>query len=241
MTLSVQDLSFLYEKRLTVLEKISFSVEKGEFIGIFGPNGGGKTTLLRLLVGLLTPQSGTIEILGGSPQKVSHRMGYVPQVRHFDKEFPISVMEVVLQGRLAHHKGYLNFSEEDKKIATGALERVGLHEMAKLPFGQLSGGQIQRTLIARALASKPEILLLDEAMAGVDPRAFKEIFDFLITMKGEITILLVTHELQTVAADMDRLLCINREVTTYSPQDVCGHYAMGLYHPPLMKKEEKHD
>lgn len=238
MTLSVQDLSFRYEKRLLVLEKISFSIKKGEYIGIFGPNGGGKTTLLRLLIGLLTPLSGSIEILGGLPQDVSHRIGYVPQVRRFDKQFPISVMEVVLQGRLAHHKGFLNFSDEDKKIAMEAIERVGLQEIASSSFGQLSGGQVQRILIARALASQPEILLLDEAMAGVDPLALKDILDFLLTMKGEITILLVTHELQAVAADMDRLFCINREISTYTPKEVCGHYAMGLYHPPLMKEKE---
>jgi len=237
MTLSVQDLSFRYEKRLLVLEKISFFVKKGEFIGIFGPNGGGKTTLLRLLIGLLSPQSGSIEILGGLPRDVSPRIGYVPQIRNFDRQFPISVIEVVLQGRLAHYKGYLNFSEEDKKTAMEALERVGLGEMSTHPFGQLSGGQIQRTLIARALASQPEILLLDEAMAGVDPLALKEILDFLLSMKGEITILLVTHELQAVAANMDRLFCINRDITTYTPKEICGHYAMGLYHPPLMEKE----
>lgn len=241
MTLLVQNLFFQYDKRFSVLDDISFSVSKGEFIGIFGPNGGGKTTLLRLLVGLLEPTKGKIEVMGRQPNEISHKIGYVPQVRRFDKQFPISVMEVVLQGRLCNHKGFLGFSQQDKEIAKRSLERVGLEDRAESPFGLLSGGQIQRTLIARALASEPDILLLDEAMAGVDPSAFKEILNFLLTMKGEITILLVTHELMAVAPQMDRLLCINRSLTPYTQNEVCGHYAMGLYHPPLMPKEDSHD
>lgn len=235
MTLSVQQLCFSYEKRFPVLENLSFSVEKGECIGIFGPNGGGKTTLLRLLLGLLKPTDGAVQILGHPPEEISHQVGYVPQIKRFDKQFPISVLEVVLQGRLCFHRGFGGFSREDRMAAISALEKVGLADKASFPFGKLSGGQIQRTLIARALASEPKILLLDEATVGIDPEALQEIWSFLLTLKGTITILLVTHELQTVANEMDRLFCINRDLTLYSPKEVCAHYALGLYHPP--KKE----
>lgn len=238
MTLSVRQLSFLYEKQRPVLENLSFSAKRGEFIGIFGPNGGGKTTLLRLLLGLLKPSQGAIEILGASPSTVSHRVGYVPQMRRFDPQFPISVMEVVLQGRLSHHRKFGGFSETDRALAHSALHNVGLGDRTNFPFGKLSGGQVQRTLLARALVAEPEILLLDEATAGIDAQAVKEILDFLLALKGKMTILLVTHQLQEVARDMDRLFCINRQLTIYSPEQVCEHYALGLYHPPLVKEEK---
>jgi len=231
MTLSTENLFFAYEKSSPVLENISFSVEKGKFIGIFGPNGGGKTTLLKLLLGLNTPTSGKVTVLGQNPAEITNRLGYVPQVRRFDRSFPISVFEVVLQGCLSKYKGYGAFSKELKAKASSALERVGLQDKAHLPFGTLSGGQIQRTLIARALASDPEILLLDEATVGVDPEALKEIFKFLLTLRGEITIILVTHDLQVIASEMDSLLCINRQLSTFSPKQVCDHFSMGLYHP----------
>lgn len=243
MSLSIQNLFFQYNDYFPVLEDLSFSVSKGEFIGIFGPNGGGKTTLLKLLLGLLEPTRGKITILDHSPKQISHKIGYVPQIQRFDKQFPISVMEVVLQGRLYNHRGFLGFSQKDKEIAKQVLSEVGLEDRANSPFGLLSGGQSQRTLIARALASQPDILLLDEAMAGVDPKASKDICNFLITLKGKVTILLVTHELANIAPQMDRLLCINHTLTPYTPKEVCAHYAMGLYHPhpTLISKEDPHD
>lgn len=233
MTISAQDLNFSYDKRSPVLEDISFSVEKGQFVGIFGPNGGGKTTLLMLILGLLTPTRGHLKVEG--------KIGYVPQVRKFDKQFPISVLEVVLQGCLADYRGWGSFSKEAKNRAMAALEKVGLHDKARAPFGTLSGGQIQRTLIARALASEPHLLLLDEATVGVDPEALSEIFKFLIGLKGEITILMVTHDLQAIAKEMDQLFCINRQLTPYTPEQVCQHFALGLYHPKLMKKKPTND
>lgn len=240
MTVSVSNLTFCYEKQFPVLENVSFSVKKGAFIGIFGPNGGGKTTLLNLLLGLLEPTDGAVQLLGGPPDKMREKVGYVPQVRRFDKQFPISPLEVVLQGCLSTHR-WGRFSKEAKKKAMEALERVNLQDKCHAPFGSLSGGQIQRTLIARALVSNPEILLLDEATVGVDSEALAEIFKFLISLKGSITIFMVTHELQLIAKEMDQLFCINRDLTLYSPEQVCEHFALGLYHPTLMKREDKND
>lgn len=241
MSVSVQNLCFSYEKQVSILDQISFDVQAGQFVGIFGPNGGGKTTLLRLLLGLLKPTSGKISILGKSPEEMSDQIGYVPQVRRFDKQFPISVLDVVLQGCLSSYRGFGGFSSKAKKDAFEALEKVHLQDKANQAFGTLSGGQIQRTLIARALVSKPKVLLLDEATVGIDPEALEEIFQFLLTLHGKITMILVTHELQAIAKETDFLLCVNRDLTKFSPQQVCEHFAMGLYHPPLMKKEEKHD
>jgi zinc transport system ATP-binding protein len=223
MILSAQELSFSYDKKTPVLEEINFNVEKGQFIGIFGPNGGGKTTLLMLLLGLLAPTKGKVEVNG--------KIGYVPQVRRLDKQFPISVLEVVLQGCLADYRGWGSYSAEAKKRAYESLEKVNLLDKARAPFGTLSGGQVQRTLIARALASNPDILLLDEATVGIDPEALSEIFKFLIGLKGSMTILMVTHDLQAIAKEMDQLFCIERNLSLYSPQQVCQHFALGLYHP----------
>lgn len=225
MILSAKELNFSYDKKTAVLEEIDFSVRKGQFVGIFGPNGGGKTTLLMLLLGLLSPTKGKIEVHG--------KIGYVPQARRYDKQFPISVMEVVLQGCLADFRGWGRFSVEAKKRACEALEKVGLQDKARDAFGTLSGGQIQRTLIARALASNPDILLLDEATVGIDPEALADIFKFLVGLKGKITILMVTHDLQAIAKEMDQLFCINRNLTLYTPEQVCQHFALGLYHPKL--------
>ncbi len=241
MTVSVEHLFFSYEKQSPVLEDISFSIEQGQFIGIFGPNGGGKTTLLNHLLGQLKPDRGTVKILDQSPSKVSHKIGYVPQVRRYDKQFPISTFEVVLQGCLSEHRGWGNFTTKTKQQAMEALEKVGLQDKAQKALGTLASGQIQRALIARALACNPEILLLDEATVGVDPHALAEFFAFLIQLKKSITTLLVTHDLHAIAKDMDHLLCINRNLTHYTPAQVCEHFAMGLYHPKLMKKEKKDD
>ncbi len=241
MTVSTQNLSFSYDGQIPILKDISFSVDKGKFIGIFGPNGGGKTTLLKLLLGLLQPVSGTVELLGGAPKKTRSRVGYVPQMQRFDKKFPISVLEVVLQGCLATQKGWGGFSTDEKKRAREALEKVGLEDKAQQSFGTLSGGQMQRTLIARALATEPEILLLDEATVGIDQKSLKSFFSLLLSMKGEMTILLVTHDLQAIANEMDELLCINKDLTRYKKEEICHHFAVGLYHPPQSGKKEKGD
>lgn len=240
MTISVEKLSFSYQKDIPVLTNISFSIPKGQFIGVFGPNGGGKTTLLKILLGLIKPSTGSVKILDTSPHQAQAKMGYVPQMRHFDPQFPITVMEVVLQGCLAIYRGWGPYSTTAKDRAFDALKKMGLEEKAKARFGALSGGQMQRVLIARALASQPEILLLDEATVGVDPESLKNLFQLLLELRGEITILLVTHDLQAIAKQMDGLLCINQQLTPYSPQQVCEHFAMGLYHPLLIKKEGEH-
>lgn len=239
MTVTVQNLSFSYEKNDPLLEGISFSIAQGEFVGIFGPNGGGKTTLLKLLLGLLTPTEGKIELLGKPPEEVRAKIGYVPQRRQFDLQFPISVMEVVLQGCLSIHRGWGSFSEEAKERAWEALKKVSLEDKADAPFRTLSGGQIQRTLIARALATQPQILLLDEATVGIDPHALHDFFQFLLEIRGEITILLVTHDLQAIARQMSQLLCIHHRLTLFSPEQVCEHFALGLYHPPITMKKKK--
>lgn len=224
--ISCQHLSFGYDDSL-ILNDISFSVLKGEFIGIIGPNGGGKSTLLKLILGFLKPTSGSLEVF-------SERMAYVPQNMKFDRHFPISALEVVLQGRLSHLPWYGAFSPVEKQKSLDALAQVGLEFLADRPFGTLSGGQQQRVLIARALSSEPTLLLLDEPTANLDPEAEKEIFSILRSLRRKMTILMVTHDLQTAIDEVDRILVVQRGLISYSPKEVCEHYALGLYHPPLV-------
>lgn len=228
-----EHLCFKYDTA-EVLTDISFSVNEGDFLGIIGPNGGGKTTLLQLLIGFLPPTKGKLKIYGLDPIDAQKYMAYVPQNMRFDKHFPISVMELVLGGRLSHLPWYGIYRKKDEEIASQALELVGMHSLKNRPFGTLSGGQQQRCLIARALATEPKILFLDEPTANVDPHAEHEILKLLQSLKGIMTLLMVTHNLQTAIDHVDRVLCVQQTAIPYSPQEVCEHYALGLYHPPLV-------
>jgi zinc transport system ATP-binding protein len=233
--IEVENLSFAYNGAY-VLDEINFFVKHGEFVGIFGPNGGGKTTLLSLLMGFLKPTKGLVRIFGRPPHQTRDKIAWVPQNFHFDRHFPISVEEVVLGGRLAHLSWKGRFSNEDHSIVEEALEKVGMRAFLKVPFATLSGGQAQRTLIARALASFPTLLLLDEPTASVDYAAQTEIYRLLTSIKGEITIVMVTHDLNSAVEHVDTLFCIQKNIVSMSPEKVCEHFALGLYHAPLKRR-----
>lgn len=230
--IQVDNLSFSYEDD-PILEDINLSIEQGEFIGVIGPNGGGKTTFLKLVMGLLKPSKGIIEVFGSSPKNSRTRIGYVPQVMRCDRHFPISVLELVLGGRLSRTPWWGRFHETDKAAALKAIERVKLTDLKDRPFGTLSGGQAQRALIARALASEPELLLLDEPTASVDTAAEADIHEILKALSGTITILMVTHDLKAILSQVKRVYCFQRKVSALSPEELCRHFALGLYHPPL--------
>lgn len=235
----LEGVNFAYQD-VSVLQNVSFCVNSGEFIGIIGPNGGGKTTLLKLIMGFLTPTSGKIRVFGASPKNELGKIGYVPQSTRFDKQFPISVMEVVLLGRLSHLSWYGIYSKADKKAAMDALEMVGLPNFSDRAFGTLSGGQAQRVLIARALASNPSLLLLDEPTASVDANAQTEIYALLQKLKGNMTILMVTHDLNIAVEHVKKVICVQNTVVMMTPQEVCEHFALGLYHTPLITGIKTH-
>jgi len=222
-----------------VLKDVNLTVQPGEFVGLIGPNGGGKTTLLKLIMGFLKPKSGSIEVFGKPPQSSLPLIGYVPQALRFDKQFPISVMEVVLSGRLAHLPWYGLYSQEDRKKAMEALEMVGIVDLKNRAFGTLSGGQAQRCLIARALVSSPQLLLLDEPTANVDSQVEADIYQLLKKLQKTITILMVTHDLQAVINHVQQVYCVQGVVFALKPEEVCNHFAVGLYHPPLIQVNKK--
>ncbi len=228
--IEINQMSFSYPHN-RVLNEIDLTIASGEFIGIIGPNGGGKTTLLKLIMGLLKPSRGSIKVFGRNPADpfVLCKMAYVPQAIRFDREFPISVEEVVLMGVLRHLPWYGAFKSLERKSALAALETVGLANMAKASFGTLSGGQAQRVLIARALVSSPELLLLDEPTASIDTKAEADIYALLQTLKKSITILMVTHDLGTAIDQVSRVLCVQGTAFPLERQQVCKHYSFGLY------------
>ncbi|MGA8164461.1 MAG: ABC transporter ATP-binding protein [Waddliaceae bacterium] len=236
--ISLKNVSFSYQDT-PILENVDAEIFSGEFIGIFGPNGGGKTTLLKLIMGLLPPTSGVIETFGAPQKERPQAIAYVPQRHPFDPDFPISVLELVLLGRLSRLPWYGKFHADDVAAAVDQLEKVGLSHTLYHSFGTLSGGQAQRALIARALVSEPELLLLDEPTSGVDFEAEEEIFTLLEELKGKITIVIVTHHLRTAIDQVHRVFCIKKNVISLDPEEVCEHFAMGLYHPPLIKGKEK--
>lgn len=211
----VKNLSFGVRTQ-NILSNISFEIFSAEYIAIIGPNGGGKTTLIRLLLGLEKPTNGEIRIFGKRVQdfKDWYKIGYVPQrATHVDANFPGSVEDVVNMGRTSQRKLFSKMSEEDKESVIDAMHKMDVYELKDKMIGTLSGGQRQRVMIARALASKPEILILDEPNTGVDMVSQKKFYALLkeLNTKEKITIVFITHDIGVIADDIARLFTINQK------------------------------
>ena len=198
-----------------VLEGVNVDVLSGEFACIVGPNGGGKSTLLRLILGLLEPRCGTIRVLGQTPRSARRRIGYLPQHAQFDPQFPITVQEVVLMGRLGESLRIGPFGRSDRAVAQQSLAEVGLEDFARRRFDALSGGQRRRVLIARALACRPEILLLDEPTANLDMEAEEQLYELLRELTRRLTIVMVSPDVAYVSKYVRTAICVNRTVHTH--------------------------
>jgi len=232
----LDNISFAY-KQLNVLENVDLVIKKGEFASIVGPNGGGKTTLLKLMLGLIKPDKGSINIFGKPPDKVRQQLGYMPQYAHLDMAFPASVMDVVLMGRLK--KSSLWFSKKDRAEVLNAINEVGMSDFVNTGFNELSGGQKQRILIARALCNSPDILLLDEPTANVDIQTEENLFSILQKLNSKMTILLVSHDLGFVSKYVKSVICVNRQVVIHPTTLVNGAIIKDIYHGDL--KMVRHD
>jgi len=208
------EVTFKYDNHL-IIDSAQFSIIENEFIGIIGPNGGGKTTLLKLLLGILKPYSGNISILGQSAICARKQIGYMPQYLQYDQQFPATVLDIVLMGRL-NNQIFSFYSKKDKKIAINALEQMEIAHLAKQPFSKLSGGQRQRVLISRALATEPKILILDEPTANIDPAIEDKFYNLLKNLSKTMTIISVSHDLRFVMNIVNRVICINRKVHIHS-------------------------
>jgi zinc transport system ATP-binding protein len=243
--IDIQRLDFAYPGAPgLVLKQIDLKIEAGTTVGLIGPNAGGKTTLIRLLLGLEKPTRGSIRIDGIDPPRAIRRgdlLGYLPQNPQLASDFPLDVRQVVRLG-LAGKTGMLRAHDrQDLAFVEELLSRTGLSEIADQPVGQLSGGQLQRVLIARALAPRPKVLLLDEPTTGIDRAGQQQFIDFLQGLKQDLklTVVFVSHDLRAVTSISDRIACLNvtlhyHDVPDHMPADLvfsmfgCDLAAMGL-------------
>jgi zinc transport system ATP-binding protein len=216
-----------------VLKGISLSIESNDFLGVIGPNGGGKTTLLKVLLGLIKPSHGKVSVLGGSPHKTRYRIGYVPQYNLFDREFPINVRDVVLMGRNGRAGLFTRYREEDKNAAHNALRTVGMLEYQDQQIGSLSGGEQQRVFIARALVTDPAILLLDEPTASVDQSMQTEFYEMLESLKTHMAIVLVSHDISAVSIHVDKIACLNQELFHHGSGEIEAEILEATYKCPV--------
>lgn len=222
------DVSFSYNGA-PVLENVNFGIDRLDFVSAVGPNGGGKTTLLKLILGLIKPSKGTVRVFGRSPESAHRFIGYVSQYFQFDALFPIQVIDVVLMGRLNGSIWHGRYRQADREAAAKALHEVDLADFGNRQISELSGGQRQRVLIARALATEPEILLLDEPTAHVDVAAQEELFKFLHQLNERLTVVIVTHDVGYVSSYVKSVLCINRKVVMHPTRDITGEIICELY------------
>jgi len=227
--LDVKNLWVRYDAH-TVLEDVSIKIGgPGEILGIIGPNGGGKTTLLKAVLGLIPISKGEISVFGLPPKKARSYIGYVPQYSKYDYDFPISVLEVVLTGRLKRAGLFRRYSKADKEAAMKALETVGMTDYIHSQIGELSGGQRQRVFIARALSNDPKFLLMDEPNTGLDKFMQDELYCILTELKKKIAIIVISHDIGAVSAHMDKIACMNRRLFFHDTKEMTRENFIATY------------
>ena len=212
--INISNLSFKYQKT-NVLENINLSIKSDDFLAIIGPNGGGKSTLLKLILGLLEPQSGTI-----IKNIKTNQMGYVPQNTNLNMDFPITALEIVLMGHIVSKKRIFGYSKEDIACAMESLKKVSMEKFANSKIGDLSGGQRQRVFIARALCSNPKIMLLDEPTASIDVKGQREIYELLKELNKFICIVVVSHDISVLLNYAKNVAHINKNLVYHSLENI---------------------
>lgn len=221
----LKSVSFGYRDE-PVIDQVNLVIQDEDFIGMIGPNGGGKSTIIRIIMGLLEPWSGEVII------SKDINIGYLPQTHSFDNRFPISVLEVVLSGLLKIYGITTRVSKNDKKRAVEVLEKVGMADLAKRSIGELSGGQMQRVFIGRALISSPQLLILDEPVTFVDNRFEQELYSLLELISHETSILLVSHDIGQIVSSVRTIACVNRQLH-YHPSNQITEDILESYNCPI--------
>ncbi|MDD2436740.1 MAG: ABC transporter ATP-binding protein [Massilibacteroides sp.] len=230
--IEIRNVSAAYGAK-TVLHNISLDIFEKDFLGIIGPNGGGKTTLLKVILGLLSPRTGQVTFYKSGQAVSSLKIGYLPQINHIDKKFPISVWEVVASG-LAEQKPFLRaYTKVQEQRVEEVLEQMGVNEFVKRPIGELSGGQLQRVLLGRAIVSCPEVLILDEPNSYVDKRFESHFYDLLEGINKESAIVLVSHDIGTVVSMVKNIACVNETLHYHPGTDVTEDWLTHVYNCPI--------
>ncbi|BAW31146.1 MAG TPA: ABC transporter ATP-binding protein [Methanothermobacter sp.] len=215
----------------TILEDINLKIYKREFLAIIGPNGGGKTTLLKMIIGLLKPTKGNIKVFGLKPETARKKIGYLPQRRHFDTDFPINVFETVLMG--CYHGPLKGYTRKDKEKVDKWLKRLEIDHLKDERLDNLSGGQLQRVFLARALVREGELLLLDEPTSSVDPLFQEKFYELLDELKHEIAIVMVSHDIGMVATHVDRIACLNQKLFSHGTPEEALECIEDVYKCPV--------
>ncbi|QWB99476.1 ABC transporter ATP-binding protein [Mycoplasmatota bacterium] len=225
LKIELNEISVNYGK-IHALKNLNLTINEGDYIGIVGPNGGGKSTMMKSILGLIKPSKGKITYCGTSLKKSDIRMGYVPQISDINRMFPITVEEVVLSGRMSKEiRPFFKYSEEDKKAVEEVLDTVGLKKLKNRQINELSGGEFQKMIIARALTLKPDILLLDEPTAMVDVMSQRQIFSLIKKLSKDITIVLITHHVQMISKNVKKLIYLDRNIIAEGDPNQVYQYA----------------
>ncbi|MGD2150888.1 MAG: metal ABC transporter ATP-binding protein [Desulfobacterales bacterium] len=230
--IEIRNVAFAYNGE-TVLQDVNLDIRQGDFLAVIGPNGGGKTTLIKLMLGILKPDSGTIRIFGAQSRKTASRMGYVPQDIHVNRGFPISVQDVVRMGGIKGGGGWRPFSKKDRSNVRKALKRMEMWHFRSRRMDDLSGGQRQRVFLARALVSEPEILFLDEPMSSVDTKGQTDFYDYLLELNKTVTIVLVSHDAMVLSSHAKSVACVNRQLFCHDTPEITKDMLEMAYHCPV--------
>lgn len=253
--IEIKDLNVGYENKPNVLTDVSLKVFDRDFLGIIGPNGGGKTTLLRSILGFLQPESGSVSFYDEG-KKVSHiNIGYLPQINHIDKKFPIKVRDVILSGLTLRGKVFKRYSSEDKLRVGPIAEKMGVDNLLNRAVGELSGGQLQRVLLGRAIIDNPKLLILDEPSSYVDKLFETNFYKLLGDINKDMAIVLVSHDVGTIISLVKNIACVNQTLHYHCGSDISQEWLNGAYdscpieilghgdlpHRVLMKHDHNHD
>lgn len=213
---------FSFGENVPVLDDVDFDVHERDYVGIIGPNGGGKSTLLKIILGILEPDGGTIEVFGTDPARARAKIGYVPQYSRFDPDYPISAWEVVVSGLLGNKQLGSPIDESENEQVKTVLDELKLLHLKDRAIGELSGGQRQRILIARALVRDPELLLLDEPTNSVDEESERDLYELLRDLNERMAIITVSHDVDMISRHVKRICCLNRKVVCNDASEITG-------------------
>lgn len=224
----------VYYGQVCALRDIDLAVKTGDFLAVIGPNGSGKSTLLKVILGLIKPSSGQVFVDGQPVLKARGTIGYVPQFTQVDRSFPVSVQEIVLMGRLgSKRRVFSQYSAQDKAYANDIMKMLDIYELRDRPLGHLSGGQVKRALIARALAVQPKLLLMDEPTSDLDTASKSQTYSLLHELNQSMTIIMVTHDMDVVSSYVKSLACLNTGLYYHGEPELNSAVVGSVYGCPV--------
>jgi zinc transport system ATP-binding protein len=229
--IDIRNITAGYEENI-ILTDVSLTIHDSDFVGVIGPNGGGKTTLLKTILGLLKPMRGEVVFHECMTEGNTHKIGYLPQINNIDRKFPISVSDVVKSGLMSRKRIIKRYEKKDIEFAGQLMQEMGIYDIRHKAIGELSGGQIQRALLCRALVNQPKLLVLDEPNTYVDNRFEKELYEKLRKLNEKIAILLVSHDLGTISTYVKSIACVNHSLH-YHPGNIITPELMEAYECPI--------